>query len=80
MVEIIIVLVVATACVIAGTFLIGAIAPKTGYGGPDIGTAEASFKRDLQRTAIRWLSSLSASIVGAYKLFDLIDMVLATIR
>ena len=55
MVEIFLVLGVATACVVVGTLLIGEVAPKTGYGDRDTRLEEASMKRDLQRIAIRWL-------------------------
>ena len=37
-------------------------------------------KHDLQRTAVRWLSGMAASIIGAYKLKDVVDLIITTVK
>ena len=68
--------------VVIGTWLIGELSPKihrTNLHTPDL-MMLSEMKHDLQRTAISWLSGLAASVVGAYKLKDVIDLIIATIK
>ena len=53
--------------------LIGELSPKHTYSAPGM-------KHDLQRSALRWLSVLAASVVGAYKFREVIDLVVTAIR
>ena len=71
--EAILLLVSAVSCVVIGTWLIGELSPKN--------TLLASeMKHDIQRSAVRWLSVLTASVVGAYKVHDVIDLIITAIR
>ena len=68
--------------VVIGTWMIGELSPKIhrrNLHTPDL-MMLSEMKHDLQRTAIRWLSGLAASVVGAYKLKDVIDLIIATIK
>ena len=40
----------------------------------------AAMKHDLQRTTVRWLSVMAASIIGAYKLKDVVDLNIAAVK
>ena len=71
--ETIVLLVIAMLCVVIGTGLIGELSPKNTHLAPEL-------KHDAQRSAVRWLSMLAASIVGVYKLHDVIDLIIAAIR
>ena len=71
--EAIVLLVSAISCVVIGTWLIGELSPKNTYYAPRM-------KHDIQRSAVRWLSGLTASVVGAYKLHDVIDLIITAIR
>ena len=73
MLEAIVLLVSAVSCVVIGTWLIGELSPQKTY-------LASQLKHDLQRSAVRWLSVLAASVVGAYKLHDVIDLIIAAIR
>ena len=66
-------LVSAVLCVVIGTWLIGDLSPKNTPFAPQM-------KHDIQRSAVRWLSMLVASVVGAYKLHDIIDLIITAIR
>ena len=59
-----------TLCVVIGTWLIGGLSPKIMRRSLDHGDIMelAGMKHDLQRSCVRWLSILAASVVGAYKL------------
>ena len=72
----------ATACVAVGMWLIGELSPKITRRGlrTDELMTLAEMKHDLQRVAVRWLSVLAASVIGAYKLKDVIDLIIAAIR
>ena len=68
--------------VVIGTWLIGELSPKIhrrNLHTPDL-MMLSEMKHDLQRTEIRWLSGMAASIIGAYKLKDVIDLIIATIK
>ena len=83
MLEGILLLASATLSVVIGTWLLGILSPKIGrrrnlYNQELISLAE--MKHDLQRTAVRWLSGMSASVVGAYKLKDVVDLIIAAVK
>ena len=40
----------------------------------------AEMEHDIQHSSVRWLPILAASVVGAYKLKDVIDLIIAAIR
>ena len=40
----------------------------------------AGMKHDLQRTTVRRLSGMAASIIGAYKLRDVVDLIIAAVN
>ena len=67
--------------VVIGTWLVGNLSPKIHGRSLQIHQLIelSGMKHDLQRTAIRWLSGLAASVVGAYKLKDVIDLIIAAI-
>ena len=69
-------------CVVVGTWLIGELSPKIrGRSLSNDSLIElAEKKHSLQRSAVRWLSILVASVVGAYKLKDVIDLRIAAMR
>lgn len=71
--EAIILLASAVSCVVIGTWLIGEVSPKDSYLAPEM-------KHGVQRSAVRWLSMLAASVIGAYKLHDVIDLIITAIR
>ena len=73
----------ATLSVVIGTWLIGELSPKIGrrrtlhnYELVNL----AAMKHDLQRTTVQWLSGMAASIIGAYKLKDVVDLVIAAVK
>ena len=83
MLEGILLLAGATLSVVIGTWLIGELSPKIGrrrnlHNYELINLAE--MKHDLQRTSVRWLSGMSASVVGAYKLKDVVDLIIAAVK
>ena len=47
---------------------------------PSAAVVLAQMKHDLQRVTVRWLSVLAASVIGAYKLKDVIDLIIAAVR
>ena len=61
-------LIVAVICVIAGTFVVGLFVPNGGIDQLDLKVA-------LQRTALRWLSVMASSIVGAFQLPTIVDSI-----
>ena len=65
--------------VVVGTWLIGELSPKR-FRGRNIHNDElmhlAEMKHDLQRASVRWLAVLAASVVGAYKLNDVINLII----
>ena len=71
--EAIALLVVAVLCVVIGTWLIGELSPKNTH-------LASEMKHDAQRSGVRWLSILAGSVVGAYKLHNVIDLIIAAIR
>ena len=68
--------------VVVGTWLIGELSPKR-FPRRTIHNDElmhlAEMKHDLQRSSVRWLSVLAASVVGAYKLNDVIDLIIKAV-
>ena len=71
--EAIVLLASAVSSVVIGTMLIGALSPGHGFHAHEM-------KSNLQRSAVRWLSMLAASVVGAYKLHDIIDLIITAIQ
>ena len=73
----------ATLSVVIGTWLIGELSPKIGRR-RTLHNHElmnlAAMKHDLQRTTVRWLSVMAASIIGAYKLKDVVDLIIAAVK
>ena len=69
-------------CVAIGTWFVGELSPK--IRGRVLSNAEllhlSKLKYDLQRTALRWLSFLAASVVGAYKSTEIVDRIVEAIR
>ena len=70
-------------CVVVGTWLIGELSPKA-FGRRNVSVDNliylAEMKHDLQRGSVRWLSILAASVIGAYKLKDVVDLIIAALR
>ncbi len=67
--------------VVIGTWLIGEMAPEIRRTGRSYELMyQAEMKHNLQRSAIRWLSILAASVVGSYKLKDVVDLIIEAIR
>ena len=83
MLEGILLLVGATLSVVIGTWLIGELAPKIGrrriLHNHELMNL-AAMKHDLQRTSVRWLSGMSASIIGAYRLKHVVDLIIAAVK
>ena len=75
-------LVVSLLCVAIGTWFVGELSPK--IRGRVLSNAEllhlSNLKQDLQRTALRWLSFLAASVVGAYKSTEVAHRIIEAIR
>lgn len=68
--------------VVMGTWLIGELAPKIRrrtYASNEL-MYQAEMKHNLQRSAIRCLSILAASVVGAYKLKDIVDLIITALK
>ena len=82
MLEVIFLLTGSVLSVVIGIWLIGEISPKmsnrilSNYELREL----AEMKHAIQRSSVRWLSVLVASVVGAYKLKDVIDLIIAAIR
>lgn len=76
-------LIVAAVLVVAlGTWIIGELSPRVRRRGryPFDSPTLNQMKSDLQRSSVRWLSVLVASVIGAYKLKDVIDLIIAAIK
>ena len=81
--EDVLLLAVATMSVVIGTWLIGELSPKR-FIRRNLSIQDlmnlAEMKHDIQRSAVRWLSIMAASVVGAYKLKDVIDLIITAIK
>ena len=67
--------------VVIGAWLIGEASPTISRRNVDTDDLLylAELKGRMQRTAIIWLSGLAASVVGAYKLKDVVDLIIKAV-
>ena len=76
-------LIASTLCVVTGTWLIGELAPRISRR-RTLNTNDlmvlAGMKHGLQRRAVKWLTVMVASVVGAYKLKDVMNLIIAAVR
>ena len=74
--------VAAVLAVVVGTWIIGELSPRVRRRDRyplDSATLD-QMKSDLQRSSVRWLSIMVSSVIGAYKLKDVVDSIVAAIK